>query len=269
MKKWLSSLTIIGTLIFLGACNNDEAAEEDTSKEENTEEVAKQEEDAAEEGASEEGASAEGQEQAEAPEPDLEGIPDVVAEVNGTEIDKASFEDAYQAQFQQAAMMSQMSGEELNQDDLKKQVADGLVNQELLIQEADNRELGANDDEKNEMITELTESNGMESEDDLYAAFEEQGMDKDQVMEQVELQIKVDKLIAEETGEVKPSEDELQELYDQQVKQLEQMETEEEPPSFDEMKPQLEEQVIAQKKDEATQKLIEKLKEDAEVEVHV
>ena len=44
MKKWLSSLTIIGTLIFLGACNNDEAAEEDTSKEENTEEVAKQEE---------------------------------------------------------------------------------------------------------------------------------------------------------------------------------------------------------------------------------
>src|SRR5699024_11286847 len=100
-------------------------------------------------------AAAEGQEQAEAPEPDLEGIPDVVAEVNGTEIDKASFEEAYQAQFQQAAMMSQMSGEELNQDDLKKQVADGLVNQELLIQEADNRELGANDDEKNEMITEL------------------------------------------------------------------------------------------------------------------
>src|SRR5699024_1509245 len=160
-------------------------------------------------------------------------------------------------------MMSQMSGEELNQDDLKKQVADGLVNQELLIQEADNRELGANDDEKNEMITELTESNGMESEDDLYAAFEEQGMDKDQVMEQVELQIKVDKLIAEETGEVKPSEDELQELYDQQVKQLEQMETEE-PPSFDEMKPQLEEQVVAQKEGEAAQGLVEKLKEDAE-----
>src|SRR5699024_9195479 len=107
MKKWLSSLTIIGTLIFLGACNNDEAAEEDTSKEENTEEVAKQEE----------GAAAEGQEQAEAPEPDLEGIPDVVAEVNGTEIDKASFEEAYQAQFQQAAMMSQMSGEELNRSE--------------------------------------------------------------------------------------------------------------------------------------------------------
>src|SRR5699024_5861008 len=233
MKKWLSSLTIIGTLIFLGACNNDEAAEEDTSKEENTEEVAKQEE-----GAAEEGAAAEGQEQAEAPEPDLEGIPDVVAEVNGTEIYKASFEEAYQAQFQQAAMLSQMSGEELNQEDLKKQVADGLVYKELLIKEADNRELGANEDEKNEMITELTET-----EDDLYAALEEQSMDKDQVMEQVELQIKVDKLIAEETGEVKPSEDELQELYDQQVKQLEQMETEEEPPSFDEMKPQLEEQV--------------------------
>src|SRR5699024_8364059 len=153
--------------------------------------------------AAEQSTSAEGQEQAEAPEPDLEGIPDVVAEVKGTEIDKASFEEAYQAQFQQAAMMSQMSGEELNQDDLKKQVADGLVNQELLIQEADNRELGANDDEKNEMITELTATNGMKSEYDLDAAFEEENKDKDQVMEQVELQSKVDKLIAEETGEVK------------------------------------------------------------------
>src|SRR5699024_12705868 len=117
MKKWLSSLTIIGTLIFLGACNNDEAAEEDTSKEENTAEVAKQEE----------GAAAEGQEQAEAHERDLEGIPDVVAEVNGIEIDKASFEEAYQAQYQQSAMMSQMSGDELNKDYLKIDVADGRV----------------------------------------------------------------------------------------------------------------------------------------------
>ena len=48
-------------------------------------------------------------------------------------------------------------------------------------------------------------------------SFEEQDMPKDEVMSQVEMQVKsVDKLIAEESGEINPSDEELQELYDQQ-----------------------------------------------------
>ena len=38
MKKWLSSLTIIGSLLLLGACNGDEeAATEDTGSAEEAE----------------------------------------------------------------------------------------------------------------------------------------------------------------------------------------------------------------------------------------
>ena len=88
-------------------------------------------------------------------------------------------------------------------------------------------------------------------------------------MSQVEMQVKVDKLIAEESGEINPSDEELQELYDQQVEQMEQMETEEEPPSFEEMKPQLEEQVVMQKEGEAAQALVEELKADADVTMHL
>ena len=254
MKKWLSSLTIIGSLLLLGACNGDE--------EEATEETGSAEEAAAPES----GAAAE---QPEMPEPDLEGVPDVVAEVNGTEIEKAEFEEAYNMQFQQMAMMSQMSGEELNQDDLKKQVADGLVSQELLIQEADNREIEVTEEDTNGVLDSLVEQNGMESQDDLFAAFEEQGMPKDEVMSQVDMQVKIDKLIAEEAGDIEPSKEEMQEIYDAQVAQMEQMETEEEPPSFEEMEPQLKEQVVMQKESEAAQTLVADLKESADVTMHL
>ena len=254
MKKWLSSLTIIGSLLLLTACNGDEeTATEDTGS-------------AEEAAAPESGAAAE---QPEMPEPDLEGVPDVVAEVNGTEIEKAEFEEAYNMQFQQMAMMSQMSGEELNQDDLKKQVADGLVSQELLIQEADNREIEVTEEDTNGVLDSLVEQNGMESQDDLFAAFEEQGMPKDEVMSQVDMQVKIDKLIAEEAGDIDPSKEEMQEIYDAQVAQMEQMETKEEPPSFEEMEAQLKEQVVMQKEGEAAQALVADLKESADVTMHL
>lgn len=262
MKKWLSSLTIIGSLLLLTACNGDEeAATEDTGS---AEEAESPESGTAADG--EEGAAAE---QPEMPEPDLEGVPDVVAEVNDTKIEKAEFEEAYNMQFQQMAMMSQMSGEEVNQDDLKKQVADGLVSQELLIQEADNRELEVTEEDTKDVLDSLVEQNGMESQDDLFAAFEEQGMPKDEVMSQVDMQVKVDKLIAEEAGDIEPSKEEMQEIYDAQVAQMEQMETEEEPPSFEEMEPQLKEQVVMQKEGEAAQALVADLKESADVTMHL
>lgn len=266
MKKWLSSVTIIGSLLFLGACNGDEEGAGDTGQ---AEEQSHPDTGAAAEGEEAGGEKSAAGEQPEAPEPDLEGVPDVVAEVNGTEIEKPAFEEAYNMQFQQMAMMSQMSGEELNQDDLKKQVADGLVSQELLNQEADNRKLKVTEEDTNAVLDDLVEQNQMESQDDLFAAFEEQDMPKEEVMSQVEMQVKIDKLIAEEAGDIEPSKEELQEVYDAQIEQMKQMETEEEPPSFEEMEPQLKEQVTAQKEGEAAQALVADLKESADVKVHL
>src|SRR5699024_9037126 len=80
----------------------------------------------------------ENDEQLEMPEPDLEGMPDIVADVNDGEVTKEDFEATYQQQFQQMAMQAQMSGQnmdEIDQDELKEQTADGLVGQELLMQE--------------------------------------------------------------------------------------------------------------------------------------
>lgn len=209
----------------------------------------------------------------ELPEPNLENIPDVVAEVNGAEITKEDFELTYTSMFQQTYMQSQMTGQEVDEDQLKEQTIEEMVSQELLIQEADNSGIEASDEKMDETLQELVDNNGMESKEQLLAALEEQGMDEQEVMTQLEIQVKVTQLIDNETGEVEPTEEELQELYDEIVLQQEQMQEADgegvEVPDFEEMKPDLVGYVKEQKTAEAAQNLIGKLRDQADVEIHI
>ncbi|WP_446852225.1 SurA N-terminal domain-containing protein [Halobacillus faecis] len=253
-KKWLLSLLFVAFVSLLAACGNDEGASDDKENEKEKEEKTEQ---------------AESGEQPEAPEPDLEGVPEVVASVNGTEIKKEEFETNYKGQFQQAAMQSQMTGQELDQDQLKKQVAESLVGQELLVQEANNREFTASEKEVNQMLEDYAKQQQVGSADEFLAALKEQGMSEKEVRSQVQTQVKIDKLIAEEAGDVKPSEKEIKEAYDKMKEQQESMETEQEVPSFEEAKPTIEQQLTRQKEGQATQKLVDNLREEADVTVNL
>lgn len=258
MKKWLTMISLAATMLTVAACGDESAEDENSEGAESTEE----------------GQAAEGGEAAEMPEPDLEDVPDVVAEINGEEISKEEFEQVYTGQFQQAAMMQEMTGEEVNQDEMKQQIADGLVSERLLIQEAENRDISASEEDVDEMIAEIVEANGMESEDEFFTAMEESGMSEDDIRAELEKQVKVEALIAEETGDVEPTEEELEEIYDEQIAAREEAESqsegeETEAPSFEDVRPQIEEQVVREKEAEAAQGLAEELREDADVTVNL
>lgn len=259
-KTWLLSFSLAVSLSVIAACGG-----VDESGEENIEESATQEEEPAD---LEGGESAE---QLEIPEPDLEGIPDVVAEVNGKEITKEEFETTFAGHFQQAAMQSQMTGEEVDQDQLKEQITETMIGTELLIQEANSRSFNVSEDDIEKILNRLVEENGLESKDEFIAALEEQGVDEEEVMSQLETQVKIDQLIASESGDgdIEPKDEELKELYDQMVVQQEQMGEEAEIPSFDEMKPDLIEQVKSQKGAEVSQTLVERLRKDADVTINL
>lgn len=252
MKKWLTMISLAATMLTVAACG-DESAEGDDG-----------------EGAENAGQSAEEGQAAEAPEPDLEDVPDVVAEVNGEEITKDEFEQVYTGQFQQAAMM----GQEVNQDEMKTQIADGMVSERLLVQEADNREVSASEEDVDAMISEIVEANGMESEDEFFTAMEESGMSEEEIRTELEKQVKVEALIAEETGDIEPSDEELEEIYDEQIAAREEAQSEgegeeTEPPAFEDVKPQIEQQLISEKQAEAAQGLAEELREDADVTINL
>lgn len=254
IRKWFLTIVLGGSMIALAACGGETA-------EETNEEAASQEEVAAEQ----EAGSAE---QPVMPEPDLEGIPEIVAEVNGEEIDKKEFESAYTGQFQQMAMQAQMSGEEVDQAQLKEQVVESLVAQELLVQETEKQKITASEEQTNTTIEELAQQNGLESTEEFLAALEEQGVSEEEVMKQVEVQVKLDQLIAQETGEINPTDEELQASYDEAQAQQKEAGGEE-LPAFEEVKPQLEEQIKMQKEGEAVQALVAQLRESADVTIHL
>src|SRR5699024_11659784 len=120
-------------------------------------------------------------------------------------------------QFQNFVMQAQMSGQEMDdidQDEIKKEVAESMVGQQLLIQEADAKVGEISEDDKNEVLDEVAGQSGIEDHDELFEAFEEQGMDKDEVMEQVETQAKLNKLMDSLVDDFEPSEDELKDAYE-------------------------------------------------------
>ena len=199
-------------------------------------------------------------------EPDLAGIPDIVAEVNDKEISGEEFELTYLSQFQQFALQAQMSGQEIDQEQLKKELAESMIDQELLIQEANHRDFVATDDEIETMINDLVEMNDLESEQALFDLFAEQGMSEEQVKEELSVQIKLEQLVDDEAKDITVSQEEIQDMYDELVAMYE--DTEEEVPDYDDIEADLEEQMITQEKNEIIFELIEQLRDNAEIVNH-
>ncbi|QDB78875.1 peptidylprolyl isomerase [Georgenia wutianyii] len=197
-----------------------------------------------------------------APEPDLEGLPDVVAVVDGVEITREEFEQVYASQLQQAFMQSQMTGQEVDQDQLKQQTAEGLVDTQLLLAEAEARSIAPTDEEVNAAAEELAASSGLGSADELFSMLEQQGLGREEAMDELRLQTSVEQLVADEAGEFTPADEDIQALYDEAAGQA--GEGGELPP-LEEVRPQIEAQLQQQHESEIVQALLEQLRADADI----
>jgi hypothetical protein len=259
-KKWLLSVSLAASVSVLAACGNGSTGAEESKPETSQSAPAP---------------NAQGQSgQPQMPKPDLSGVPSVVATVNGEKIPKKEFVQMYESQFQQMAMQSQMSGQKVDQDKLKGQVADGLVGTELLIQEAEKQGIDATGKDVQAKLKELAKSQQMGSVDKLLAAAEKQGMSKEQVTSQIETQVAVEQLISKETGNIDPTEKELKDAYKMVKAQQSQMGggssgQQSKIPPFEKVKGQLAEQVKSQKEAKATQGLVKDLREDAKVSINL
>lgn len=203
-------------------------------------------------------------------EPDLEGIPEVVAEVNGEEVTKDEFVPIYTSTFQQAAAQAQASGEAPDEDALKKQTVEDLVSTELLSQEADARGIEVSDTDVDDELTSLAEQNQLGSAEELLAAVEKQGVTEEQARSQVETQLMVELLVADEDGPLDPTEKELRALYAQAKQQQAQSgQTAQKIPAFAKVRDQLVEQATSQKIGEVAGALAEDLRTDAEITINL
>jgi peptidyl-prolyl cis-trans isomerase SurA len=201
--------------------------------------------------------------------PDVSGIPDVVAEVNGEEVTKEEFVPLYQAAFQQAAAQAQTSGEAPDEKALQQQVADDLVSTELLAQEAESRGIEVSDEEVDAELTDLAEQNQMASAEELLAAVEKNGMSADQARDQVETQVLVELLVADEDGGEGPTEKELRAIYAQAKKQAAGQQQGQKIPPFAEVRDQIEEQARTEQVGKVANALVEELRKDADITINL
>ncbi len=202
--------------------------------------------------------------------PDLDGIPDVVAEVNGEEVTKDEFVPIYEATFKQASDQAQMGGQAPDEEALKKQAVDELVDTELLAQEAESRGISVSDDEVDAELETLAKQNQMGSAEELLKAVEEQGLSQEQARAQVETQVMVEQLVDDEDGPIEPSEKQLRALYAQVKQQQAQAgEQGQSVPPFAQVRDQLAEQVRTEQVGKVAGTLIEDLRKGADITINL
>ncbi|MGP5054130.1 rod-determining factor RdfA [Brachybacterium paraconglomeratum] len=206
----------------------------------------------------------------QAQEADVSDVPEVVATVNGTEITKDDFVQTYQSQYQQMAMQQQAGGQAPDEEQLKTQVAEQLVSNELLRQGAEDAGIKATDKDIDTTLDEIAKQNGLGSGDEVVSALEQQGISAEQVRQDAASQFAITTYIEQEADIAEPSDEELKAQYDALVEQQSAAGgSAEEVPSFEEMKDQLAQQATMQQQNEAATEIAGKLRESGDVTINV
>lgn len=238
MKKLFMTLTISSLAAFgLTACSSGEENAEENKQEQTTE---KQQEQTSEK--SSDKAAAEGP----------------VAIVNGEELSREDFNSQMERMKQQYSQMGMdLEGKE---DQLKKSIVDQMIGSELLVQSAKEADIDVTEKEVKTKYQEFVKR--FENEEQMKKAFEEQGTSEKEIKKQLKVQLKVDEYIANNT-DVKVSDKEMKQKYEQLKKQKEDVQ------SFEKIKPSLKQSIERQKQQQQVGKLVEDLREKAEVEVKI
>lgn len=219
------------------------------------------------ESAADPGAAPEGDGGPEMPEAEVDDVPDVVAEINGEEISREEFVADYESSLQQAAMSQDPS--QIDQDELKQQVAQTMVDNRLLVQAAGESGIEPTEEDIDATLEDVAAQSGMSSVDEVVAALEEQGLTEDEVRAEAADQFRVLGYIEAEADIAEPSEDELRQQYDAYVEQMSSSGQDAEVPSFEEMHDQLAQQAVSQQQNAAAEDILTTLREDADVTINL
>ncbi|RCS61806.1 SurA N-terminal domain-containing protein [Microbacterium sp. JB110] len=199
----------------------------------------------------------------------LDGLPDVVAVVNDEEIGLEEFTTTYESQLQQATMSQQQTGQEVDPEQLKQQVADFLVNNRLLMQGAAEAGIEAGPDDIESVLQNVADQSGLESVDAVYEAFADQGMSEDDVREDAADQYELEQYIEANADLTPPGDKELRAQYDTLVEQAKTQGNEDTLPPFDEVKGQLADQAVTEKQSAAMQEILDQRREESDIEVNL
>lgn len=212
-------------------------------------------------------------------EVDLDALPDPVAEVNGEPIAREDLVQALEPELALAREQGQ-DGPPVDEVALRDAVLDNMVSLELVRQEGERLDLEATEEDVDGELDDLAAQNGMASGEEFLTALEAQGITEEQAREEVGTLVLLDGIVADRGGVPEPTEQELKDFYEQATGQSadEDQGAEDDAaatddpaqmPSFEEIRDQLEQQLAQQQQQEQLTAILEGLRQDAEIELHV
>jgi len=241
MKRFIRFGLALSLAVVLAACGGDSEGEKEKD------ETSKESEDAG----------------AEQEEQDLEMTKEekvdedeVIASINGTDIKGLEYNNTYA----QTKMMFGQQGQDVSdQDTIKEQVLDALVERELIMQDA--TEQGIDVSEK-DVESEL-DTIKSENEEQFTMVLDQFNLTEDDYKEQLTFELVLDEYMSSELKEAKVSDDEVKEAYD------ELKEANEEMPELDEIKDDLKADLSDRKEMEMLEEKLGQLKDKADVETKI
>lgn len=242
----LTYLMITGLLLVaLAACGGNEESGSKKNEENKTEQKS-------------------GQEDSKKSQPEVDKVKEdkVVATVNGEEIKGEDFNALYsQNQMQYHQMGQEVSKEQLEK--MKKQVAESMVGQELILQAANDKGYEASEKQVEEELAALKEQYG--DEEKFKSALKESGMTLEELKKEIAKNVQYSAYIEKEIKVDEVTEEEMKQYYEQAKEQG----SSEKMPAFEDVKDQIKQGLESEKKQKKTQQHIEKLKEDADIKINV
>lgn len=190
-----------------------------------------------------------------------EGDPnEVVAVVNGTELLRSQFNET-RNQIAQTAQQQGLTPEtEGAVEQINNQAIETLVNTELILQAAAAAGVTADAGAVDTRMAEIVQSVG--GQEQLAQSLEQLGLTEDSLRADLEQEVLIEAYLDTQLGEFTASEEEITALYDQAA-------AGQELPPLEEIRGQVEQQVVATKRQEAVTQLVETLRAEAEVDVRI
>jgi peptidyl-prolyl cis-trans isomerase C len=153
---------------------------------------------------------------------DVDGEP--VAVVNGVELSNQRFNDAVQRN--EVQMRRQSRGQPVTEtqlNDMKANILEGMINEEVLYQQATDQDIAASDTEVDERIQQYRSQYG---EDGFADALSRAGMTEEQLRREIRRSLTIQRLLEEEvTGGLEVTESEQREFYDENTNMFAQPES--------------------------------------------
>ncbi|RPK14892.1 SurA N-terminal domain-containing protein [Priestia endophytica] len=193
----------------------------------------------------------------------------VVATVNGQKILGSDYNMALSTSQSQMQQFGQDPTSKEAAKQIKKQTLDGLVNQELISQDAAKKGYKATDEEIQKELDEVKKP--YKTDKEFNKALKEADLNLDDLKAQISDVVQTNKYVEKEIPKGTVTDKQIQDTYDQQVQQLKQSDSkqQQEVPKLEDVKPQIKQSLEEQNQQENLMNKVNELKKDGKVDVKI